>query len=143
MKFHVFWHRLPENCAAGPEWQSPTGPIRTLQPTSNDLALAWPLSFEEGLQALERLDRLFAEPDGSFVWRPAAGEQVDGQCYDRDGQLLYIELRGDCTLANIDRLKRALLPDAAMISIQLARDGVFLAWNDWRALWPRDPTAMH
>lgn len=140
MKFHVFWHGLPENCAEGPDWQSPFGPIRTLRPTSNDLALPWPVSFEQGRCALERLGRLFAEPDGSFVWRPADGEQVDGQCYDRDGQLLYLELRGDCSGLHIERLKDSLVPSDLAIGVQLARDGIFLAWSDWRTLWSRDKT---
>jgi len=99
------------------------------------LAFPWPLSFEEGLRALERLERLFAEPDGSFVWRPAPGEQVDGQCYDRGGQLLYLELRGDCSGLHIERLKDPLVPSDRAIGVQLARDGVFLAWKDWRTLW--------
>ncbi|TWT98238.1 hypothetical protein [Stieleria varia] len=61
------------------------------------------LSFEEAQQRLSELERLYFEPDGSFVWA-GAGFQVFGMLYDAAGKLQYVELRGKCTLAAWRRL---------------------------------------
>jgi hypothetical protein len=59
------------------------------------------VSFEQASSALDTLDRLFLEPDGSFVWTgetvadspeaaPPRRWQLDGEVYDRDGRLAYV-----------------------------------------------------
>ena len=63
----------------------------------------FPVSFEEAGERLERLDRIYFEPDGSFVW---VGEcptrdgttrwQLDGMLYDHSGRLHRVELKGTC-----------------------------------------------
>jgi hypothetical protein len=120
MEFHVSWHRVPASAA----------PHHAL--SGEELATPWELSFEEALAALERLDRLFAEPDGSFVWRPGAGRQVDGQLFDRQERLAYVELHGLCHGADVDRLHAALNPSKMPLAVQVIREGVIRTWDEWR-----------
>lgn len=57
------------------------------------------VSFDTACERLSPLERMFLEPDGSFVW---TGE-ADGQCWQVDGNLIdqgpslaYVELQGYC-----------------------------------------------
>lgn len=54
--------------------------------------------FDDVAAALATADRLYFEPDGSFVW---AGPdwQIDGMIYDRDCVLQYADIKGHCPLA--------------------------------------------
>jgi hypothetical protein len=87
------------------------------------------VSFEQAADRLQQLSRLFFEPDGSFVWVGQDGDrrwQVDGQLTDRDGRLLYAELRGTCPSQAFDRLLAALGWPKTPLVFQLTRDGTFL-----------------
>ncbi|NND96549.1 MAG: hypothetical protein HKN47_04370 [Pirellulaceae bacterium] len=54
-------------------------------------------TFESAAARLQALPRLYLEPDGSFVWTQVGGsEQIFGMLYDAEGQLQYVELRGQC-----------------------------------------------
>ncbi len=96
-----------------------------------------PRSFEQAEVALASLPRLFFEPDGSFVWVADSAEsawQVDGQLYDRDGRLVYVELKGHCPVAAFDRLLQTLgWPDAPLM-FQLVREAVWLDEASFRRL---------
>lgn len=133
MEFHVSWHRCPNEYAYGPEWAGPSGLIPTLALTGGELTHPWAFSFEEAVEALAAMERLYAEPDGSFVWRPAAGQQVDGQLFDRAGRLAYVELHGRCDAGRVDQLFAALNPAQEPLAVQLTRDGVILRFEDWRS----------
>lgn len=137
-------------------------PTLTVSPAA--LAVPFPLSFEELAAELETWPRLYFEPDGSFVWtgkwstadqtdtvepavavettetataaRGAGREwQLNGQVFDREGKLLYVELRGACPTEEWTRLLRCLgWPETALIA-QLLREAVFVeagVWNDER-----------
>lgn len=76
------------------------------------------VSFEAALAGLERLPRMFIEPDGSFVWvEEAAGErrQLDGLLVDRGPMLECVELLGCCDEAMLERVLATLgWPDVAL-----------------------------
>jgi hypothetical protein len=99
---------------------------------------ALPVSFDQALAALERLDRLFIEPDGSFVWAgmTAEGEawQVDGNLIDRGECLAYVELKGVCPVAQFDSLLPALGWPQFGLAFQLQKRGVFLNEAEFRRL---------
>lgn len=86
------------------------------------------VSFEEGFESLSRFSRMFVEPDGSLVWvsdDPAKPPwQVDGVLYDRNGRLLYVELKGTCSRAAFGRLLAAL--GGSSIVVQLVRHAIML-----------------
>jgi hypothetical protein len=101
-------------------------------------AAGLPVTFDEALAALERLDRLFIEPDGSFVWTGVTADggawQVDGNLIDRGESLAYVELKGVCPEAQFDRLLSALGWPKAGLAFQLQKRGVFLDEASFRRM---------
>src|SRR5262245_37857862 len=96
------------------------------------------VTFEEAFSALERLDRLFIEPDGSFVWTGVGplGEswQFDGNLIDQGNCLAYVELKGRCPGEQLDLLLVALGWPAANLAFQLTQRGVFVSEPEFRQL---------
>ena len=69
-------------------------------------------SFEQVEERLKRLDSLYFEPDGSFVFTRASGcEQVFGMVYDAAGQVQYCDLRGKCGISTWQTLRLAIVGD--------------------------------
>ena len=93
------------------------------------LATPMGIGFDEALERLSRLERMYAEPDGSFVWtspREGLWWQVDGNAYEKEGRVLLADLKGSCPAAEFDRLVEAFgWPQQAMM-MQLVRPAVFL-----------------
>ncbi len=83
------------------------------------------VTFEDVSAALATFERLYIEPDGSFVWT-STGEpawQLDGVLYDRDGRLQHIDLKGTCPAAALDRLLSTLGWPATRVQFELVREG--------------------
>jgi hypothetical protein len=94
-----------------------------------------PVSFEQAADRLQELPRMFFEPDGSFVWvgdEQGQRWQVDGQLTDRDGRLLFVELKGDCPANQFDQLLAAFGWPATPLIFQLTRHAVFVDEADFR-----------
>lgn len=126
--FHATVHVRPPDATTGRPIELAGRQFQTLQ-------LAAPpnrpfdISFEDAAEALSELDRLFLEPDGSFVWVSPAGDlawQLDGVLYDRAGHLLYVELKGTCHEQPFDRFLSALGWPRTTVMFQLVRAAVFL-----------------
>lgn len=75
------------------------------------------IDFESAAEQLQRLDRMFFEMDGSFVWtgenstestNEPARWQVDGMVYDVGGQIQRLELKGLCSKASWRKLLAVL-----------------------------------
>jgi hypothetical protein len=96
------------------------------------------VTFDQALADLERLDRLFIEPDGSFVWAGATADgeawQVDGNLIDRGDCLAYVELKGNCPEPQLDSLLLALGWPEAKLTFQLQKRGMFLDESEFRRL---------
>jgi hypothetical protein len=108
--------------------------------------IAMRVSFEQAAESLQQLSRLFFEPDGSFVWVGQAGDrhwQVDGQLTDRDGRLLYAELRGSCPAQAFDRLLAAFGWPTTPLVFQLTRDAIFLDEAEFRRFAQRSGQTKH
>jgi hypothetical protein len=89
----------------------------------------FPVTFEQAEAALAALPRLFIEPDGSFVWVADDAQrswQIDGNLYDRDGRLVYVEAKGSCPADAFDQLLRAVGWPAVPLMFQLIREAVYL-----------------
>lgn len=87
------------------------------------------VSFEEAIDALAELERMFVEPDGSFCWVSTDSAwrwQLDGNLYDRAGRVLLVDLKGCCPQSHFDRLLAALGHPRAELVFQLVREAVFL-----------------
>lgn len=94
------------------------------------LKVSWETAFDQ----LAQLPRMFAEPDGSFLWSGhdvALGDwQLEGTLFD-DGQVVRrIELVGNCSRDNWERFLGALGCDWGTIAVESLDDnGVFS--GDW------------
>lgn len=137
-QLHVVIEALPEQAAPGPvlDLDIPERLPTLLMPDAS-LRDGLPVTFEEAAIHLEQLERMFFEPDGSFVWvGQDAGErwQVDGQLYDRAGKLLTMELKGRAPTPAVEQLLAAVGWPSAALVYQLPRYGVYLdetAWRRW------------
>src|SRR5438067_10402443 len=105
---------------------------------SGDIARPLPVTFDQATAALEELERLFIEPDGSFVWTglTADGEswQVDGNLIDRGDALAYVELKGRCPEEQFDRLLAAFGWPQATLAFHLPQRAVMLDEASFRQL---------
>ena len=145
--FHAHLHGLPREVRRAAEGVSIAGPMggeRVVTPLElSDLQRSTPLtrSFEEVGEQLSQLARLYFEPDGSFVWvgegeeeQSTAGSrwQVDGNLYDLNGQLLYVELKGHCPPEMFDELLRACGWPEQPVMFQLLRHALYLDESSFR-----------
>lgn len=128
--FEISLHRHPQEgvvpaaayADAWGTWPSVTLPHELL---AKPLAI----SFEESIERLSRLERMYAEPDGSFVWtshREGLSWQVDGNVFDREGRVVLVDVKGSCPPEAFDRLLACFgWPDEPFL-FQLVRPSVFL-----------------
>jgi hypothetical protein len=102
-------------------------PVLAVPPAA--LAEPFAVEFDAVLAALDRLPRMFTEPDGAILWTSADAEQtwqVDGTLAERSGRLLAAELKGSCLPEAFDQLLAACGWPQASVMFQLVRAGVFL-----------------
>ena len=93
------------------------------------------LTFDDALNNLSRLPRMFIEPDGSLVWTGTADGQawqVDGNLIDQGDVLSYVELKGRCPEEQLDQLLAALGWPEQPLTFQLPQRGIFLAEAPFR-----------
>lgn len=142
-RFHVAIHAAPPVMPATRLAHLSGRAIHVLPLEPGDLRGSIPCSFEQALDALNELPRMFVELDGSFVWVAPGGPaawQVDGLLFDRAGQLTYIELKGGCPPAQLDQLLAVLGWPGVALVFQLVREAVFLDEPGFRA-WSLDASA--
>jgi hypothetical protein len=130
---HISLHAAPDSAEAAPRGTAVTIEGRTYQPLAigaSELQVPFARSFEEAGQRLEQLERMFFEPDGSFVWTGVADDgrswQVDGVLYDRAGRLLYVDLKGACPLDAWRKLLDALADPSERLVAQWTRQAVIV-----------------
>jgi hypothetical protein len=96
------------------------------------------VTFDQSLSALEQLDRMFIEPDGSFVWTGNAGDgqawQVDGNLIDRGDCLAYVELKGRCPELQLNQILAAIGWPEAPLVFELTRRGIIVDEQEFRRL---------
>lgn len=130
--FDITLHRLdPERVGAqaGPVHADAWGAWPTLHVPHDALSVPLGIGFDEAFDRLGRLERMYAEPDGSFVWaspREGLSWQVDGNAFERGGRVLLVDLKGSCPPREFDRLLEAFGWPAERVVMQLTRPAVFL-----------------
>jgi hypothetical protein len=136
----------PESAAAGPTIQLAGGSVATLTVPHDALATPFGITFEEASERLSQLPRLFIEPDGSFFWGSAAGElpawQLDGNLFDRNGRLVFVDLRGSCPTKEFDRLLGVFGWPQTPLVFQLVREALPLDEADFRRWAAREATEI-
>jgi hypothetical protein len=140
LSFHATLHARSPGVSPGAavELNGELTPTLIVPPVA--LAHPFAITFEEAASALAQLERLFIEPDGSFVWvsanatveAPTMRWQLDGNLFDRNGRLLMVDLKGSCNETDLNRFLTALGWPATPVIFQLAREAVFLDEPDFR-----------
>ena len=132
--FHAVVHAMPASAAAGPQMEIDGVGCATLAILPTTLSAPMAVSFEEAVESLTRLPRLFIEPDGALVWTGVepAPWRVDGALFDLGGRLLYVEIKGACPSGALDQLLAGLGRASQPLVFQLIRQGVFLDEGEFR-----------
>jgi len=134
--FYVTVHARAAEATAGDEIELAGRKVRPLGIARDALGTTtMDCSFEEARERLGELERLYSEPDGSFVWASSQKDrhwQIDGNLYDRDGRLLFVDLKGTCPAKQFDRLLRAFGWPKTKLMFQLTREAVFLDEAEFR-----------
>lgn len=127
--FDISLHRRAAAQPAVKPFVDPAGTWPILEVRHEELAIPMAIEFDESLARLSRLERMYAEPDGSFVWtssREGRAWQVDGNLFDKDGRVLLVDVKGTCPPAEFDRLLHCFGWPAEPLMVQLVRPAVFL-----------------
>jgi hypothetical protein len=107
----------------------------TLAVPHAELAVPMAIGFDDALDRLATLERMYVEPDGAFVWtspREGLWWQVDGNAFEKDGRVLLADLKGSCPASKFDQLLAGFgWPHQAMLT-QLVRPAVFLDEQTFR-----------
>jgi hypothetical protein len=153
--FHVTIHARPAEAAIGPTIEIGGRQLTTLAVPHDARSQPFGIAFEEVVSRLNQLERMFSEPDGSFVWTSPAGSgrvsprlaarlgetrprddeptwQLDGNLFDRNGRLLFVDLKGNCPAEEFDRLLSAVGWPQTPLVFQLVREAVFLDEAEFR-----------
>jgi hypothetical protein len=111
-------------------------PLKVLQIKPSDLAAStFACTFEEAASRLADLDRMFVEPDGSFVWAAESQQsrwQMEGNLYDRGDRLQFVDLKGICPAAIFDQILTALDWPQQQVVVQLSRHGLVVEEQQFR-----------
>jgi hypothetical protein len=133
--FHVTIHARPSDAKPGPTVAIAGRTVATLDVPRESLSIPFALSFEEAAAGLERLPRSCVEPDGSFFYGSSADEppwQIDGNLFDRNGRLLFVDLKGTCPTEEFDRLLKIFGWPQTPLAYQLVREAVLLDEAEFR-----------
>ncbi len=136
LRFYVTVHAQPAEIEVGDPITIGNRTLRPLRVSPEALSTtAMPTSFEDAAARLAALERLYCEPDGSFVWTSGQRErswQVDGNLYDRHERLLFVDLKGTCPAGEFDRLLAAFGWPETKLMFQLTREALFLDEAEFR-----------
>jgi hypothetical protein len=127
--FDISLHARPAEAEAGGGFRDAWGEWPILRIPQAALGLPMAIQFDEAFARLAVLERMFVEPDGSFVWtspREGLSWQVDGNAFERDGRVLLVDLKGSCPAACFDKLLAAFGWPDQRFTVQLVRPAVFL-----------------
>lgn len=127
--FDCSLHRHPGEGLAHGFHADAWGTWPTVRVSHELLTVPLVISFDESIERLGRLDRMYAEPDGSFVWVSARAGlcwQVDGNVFDRDGRVVLVDMKGSCPPEEFDQLLACFGWPAESLLFQLVRPAVFL-----------------
>ena len=133
--FEISLHARPPEARPGPVHVDRWGSWPTVVIAHQDLVNPLEVEFDAFLERLATFERMYAEPDGSFVWvsaREGLSWQVDGNALERRGRLLAVDLKGSCPAGDFDRLLAALGWPGQPVVVQLVRAVVFLAEDVFR-----------
>jgi hypothetical protein len=133
--FHVTVHARPAEATPGVVIEIGGRKLATLSVPHEARSRPFEVALEDAGERLDQLDRMFSEPDGSFVWTSPHDEpawQVDGNLFDRGGRLLFVDLKGTCPADEFDRLLAAFGWPQTPLVFQLVHEAVFIDELEFR-----------
>ena len=137
--FDITVHRLAANPQPTRDWplvyEDEWGAWPTLTVPRELLSVPLAVAFDDALEQLGRLERMFVEPDGSFVWTGRLLDRpwhVDGNAVEIAGRLLLADLKGACPPDDFDRLLSSFGWPGERLMMLLVRPGVLLAEDTFR-----------
>jgi len=114
--------------------------VQPLVVPPSDVGQPLPVSFEDALSTLQSFARMFAEPDGAFVWTGDAPRwQLDGVLYDRHDHVLSIDLKGSCPQAEWELLLNVFGWPRVPLMLEWHSAGLFLSAEEFRRLAEMPP----
>jgi len=135
-QFHITIHPRGKLVSAGETCAVEGRRVRTLHVPREAFGEPMAVSFEQARAALERLPRIYVEPDGSLVWVSSSNEsdrwQLDGVLYDRADHLWFVDLSGSCPPASLDAFLQCLGWPEMPVMFQLTRQALFLDEAEFR-----------
>ncbi len=135
-RFHATVHAKPSAATLGPPLDFGERSFPTLMVDRETLGgVTFSCSFEDAQFKLTKLGRMYCEPDGSFVWVSPQNEllwQVDGNLYDRNERLLFVDIKGTCPAEEFDRLLSCFGWPETPLMFQLVHEAVFLVEAEFR-----------
>ncbi len=134
--FHASIHARPDDCQPGQPLEKVGSSFASMQISPEWLGQSTlGRSFEEVVAELARFERMYVEPDGSFVWVSSHGEspwQIDGNLHDHQERLRLVDIKGSCPAERFDELLAALGWPRRQLVFQLVRAAVFLEEAEFR-----------
>lgn len=134
-RFFATIHARPAEATPAAVIELEGNTYRTLHIPPPLLSQPFERDFESVIEAVRDWERMFVEPDGSFVWVSSAGApawQLDGNLHDRNELLLFVDVKGACPVEEFDRFLGALGWPATPLMFQLTREAVFLDEAEFR-----------
>lgn len=126
---HLILQRRPQSLSFGPRIEIEDREFTTLRCDPATIP-PFAISFEEASERLAALPGAYVEPDGSFSLRCDRWKTVGG-FYDRDGAVLYVELRGDNTVDSLAAIIGVLGETPESVVVQLPERGVWLDFESF------------
>jgi hypothetical protein len=109
--------------------------LQTLTVAPQDFVHSLNVSFEAAAAGLASIPELFFEPDGSFALirhTENATMHLDGNVFDRDGRVVYVDIKGTCVNEDFDQVIGVLGWPSGGLMFQLVREAVFLDEDEFR-----------
>ncbi len=128
-RFDIRLHHRPPAAVDGPAIEAAGDRLATIAVSAGSQAEPMRISFDAALEAIGRLPGCFIEPDGAILWAgsdPHGRWQVDGNLYDRGGQVVFATLAGSCPEAEFDRLLACFGWPEEPVMMELVRAAAFV-----------------
>ena len=133
--FDISLHGFSSQHEKESQFQDAWGTWSVLHISQTSLSRPLDITFDDAVENLSQLNRMFVELDGSFLWsnkHQSHSWQIDGNIFEQDNKVLFVELKGMCVPSAFDDLLTCFGWPKETIVFQLTRPSVFLHEHEFR-----------